>query len=331
MTLPQPLDLSRSQVLDTARASAWYRIQSVVASQTALAVGALWDRVERDRIAESWRILLPQAVALIAAQSTTASSGAGMYVAQTISDAHADPAGVAVNTSRLIDRAVIEYQMLMPLFRTLHRIDQGMPAADALASGRILAGLIGSQTTRDIARESVEIAMVAEPKVTGYVRYLVAPSCGRCAVLAGRVYPWSAGFLRHPRCDCQHRPIVNSERPAARSSVEGSASSYFKSLSEADQNKHFGVDVAERIRSGESMSRAVNADRTMWRANYPASRTVGDLPRPIVNAVMAQANGDRAKAVEALRGYGLINESGHRTFFAIRNSGKKLPTAAPRA
>lgn len=318
-------------MLDTDRASAWYRIQALISGQTAVAVAALWDQVEQDRIAGSWRLLLPQAIAVVAGQSVTAASGAPRYVAQTVADSGVQPRAESVNVTKLVDRSVIEYQMLMPLFRTLHRIEQGVPAADALASGRTLAGLIGSQTTRDTAREAVEVAMVTEPKVTGYVRYLVPPSCGRCAVLAGRVYPWSSGFLRHPRCDCQHRPIVGSEKPAAKTAVEGSASAYFKSLTSSEQDKHFGADVAQRIRDGESMSRAVNADRSMWRANYPASRTVGDLPRPIVNAVLLQAKGDRAKAVEALRGYGLINESGQRTVFAPKRSGRKLPTGAPRA
>src|SRR5690348_18342012 len=32
------------------------------------------------------------------------------------------------------------------------------------------------------------------------------PSCQRCAILAGRWYRWSQGFLRHPRCDCVNLP-----------------------------------------------------------------------------------------------------------------------------
>src|SRR5205085_2059430 len=50
------------------------------------------------------------------------------------------------------------------------------------------------------AAQSAEIAV--RPQVTGYVRHLNPPSCGRCTVLAGRFYRYSTGFLRHPACDC---------------------------------------------------------------------------------------------------------------------------------
>lgn len=317
-------------MLDTSRASAWYRIQSGLAAQAATSLAILWDGIDADAISDSWQARLPTAVEIVALQSLTASSGAGRYVAQTVADAGADPAAARIVTSKLVDPAVIERQLWVPMLRSLYRISQGQSVTDALLAGRSLAATIGAQTTRDTAREAVEIAMVTEPRVDGYVRYLVAPSCGRCAVLAGRVYPWSSGFARHPNCDCQHRPIVDNERPEARSAVEGTPDGYFNSLSEPEQNKYFGADAAEKIREGESISKAVNADRDMWRSNYPASRTVGDLPRPIVSAVMARAKGDRAKAVQMLADYGLVNESGKRIQFATKR-GARLATAAPRA
>lgn len=322
--------LSRKTVLDTSRASAWYRIQSGLAAQTATQLVNLWDGIDPDAISQSWQARLPAAVEVTASQSLTASSGASRYVAATVADAGADPVAARIVTSKLVDRDVIERQLWVPMLRSLYRISQGQSATDALLVGRTLTATIGAQTTRDTAREAVEIAMVTEPRVDGYVRYLVAPSCGRCAVLAGRVYPWSSGFARHPNCDCQHRPIVNNERPEARSAVEGTPDGYFNSLSKPDQEKYFGSDVAEKIREGESISQAVNADRGMWRANYPASRTVGDLPRPIVSAVMARAKGDRAKAVQMLADYGLVNESGKRITFAAKR-GTRLRPDVPRA
>ncbi len=317
-------------MLDTQRAAAWYRIQSTIAAQAATVVAGLWDAVDPDAISPTWRALLPTAVDAVAQTSLVAASGAPRYVAATVADAGLDPGPQIINPSKLVDRRVIEYQLLMPMFRALRRIEQGNSVTDSMVAGRNLAGLIGAQTTRDTAREAVEVSMVAEPRVDGYVRYLVAPSCGRCAVLAGRVYPWSSGFKRHPRCDCQHRPIVNGEKPAARSTVEGAPGSYFKSLTTTEQDKLFGADVAQRIRSGEDISSAVNAERQMWRSNYPASRTVGDLPRPIVNAVMNQAKGDRAKAVQILNGYGLVDQQGKRTVFAAQR-GKRLRPDVPRA
>lgn len=66
---------------------------------------------------------------------------------------------------------------------------------------RLVATLIA-----DAAREAEAVAAVAEPEVTRYVRLVAPPCCGRCAVLAGKVYRWSTGFQRHPRCDCEMVP-----------------------------------------------------------------------------------------------------------------------------
>ena len=53
---------------------------------------------------------------------------------------------------------------------------------------------------RDAGRAASSLAIAARPKVTGYVRMLVPPSCSRCAILAGKEYRWNQGFQRHPNC-----------------------------------------------------------------------------------------------------------------------------------
>lgn len=53
---------------------------------------------------------------------------------------------------------------------------------------------------RDAGRGASSLAIAARPKVTGYVRMLVPPSCSRCAILAGKEYRWNQGFQRHPNC-----------------------------------------------------------------------------------------------------------------------------------
>lgn len=52
------------------------------------------------------------------------------------------------------------------------------------------------------SRTASVVDLGRRPALTGYVRVLVAPSCARCAILAGRYYRHSQGFQRHPRCDC---------------------------------------------------------------------------------------------------------------------------------
>ena len=67
----------------------------------------------------------------------------------------------------------------------------------------IVASLIA-----DAGRTAAVVDIGRRPAVTGYVRSLNLPSCGRCAVLAGRVYRFSTGFLRHPNCDCLMTPTT---------------------------------------------------------------------------------------------------------------------------
>lgn len=95
----------------------------------------------------------------------------------------------------------------------------GRVAAEALVSGSALGPMV-DKAASDAAFDRLVLAFIADagrtaqsvdnatrPAVTGYVRSLTAPSCPRCAVLAGRVYRYSTGFLRHPRCDCLMTPV----------------------------------------------------------------------------------------------------------------------------
>lgn len=61
---------------------------------------------------------------------------------------------------------------------------------------------------QDAGRTAAAVDIGRRPKLTGYVRSLNPPSCSRCAVLAGRVYRYSTGFQRHPRCDCLMTPVA---------------------------------------------------------------------------------------------------------------------------
>lgn len=70
-------------------------------------------------------------------------------------------------------------------------------AATAAAFDTLVLALV-----QDAGRTAASVDMGRRPAITGYVRSLNLPSCSRCAVLAGRVYRYSTGFQRHPRCDC---------------------------------------------------------------------------------------------------------------------------------
>lgn len=145
---------------------------------------------------------------------------------------------------------------------------------------------------QDVARAAAALAMAVRPRVTRYVRMLNPPSCSRCAVLAGRVYRFDAGFQRHPRCDC--RGIPASEDTAGDLRTDPSA--YFDSLPTArqlsadypdltvrkrqelrlySQEDIFTKAGAEVIRRGADISQVVNARAGMSTAQV-AVRGAGD-------------------------------------------------------
>jgi hypothetical protein len=93
------------------------------------------------------------------------------------------------------------------------------------------SGTILSDTGR-----AVETTGMATRNVSGYVRMLSPPSCGRCAVLAGKFYHANQGFQRHPGCDCRHIPA--SEAIGGDMTLDLNA--YLGSLDEAGQVKVLG-------------------------------------------------------------------------------------------
>lgn len=144
------------------------------------------------------------------------------------------------------------------LQRDLQRI-----AEQSLADvGRWLEA-VAAAVVIDAARAAESAALTARPEVEGYVRMLNPPSCSRCVVLAGKFYRWNAGFDRHPpTCDCRHIPA----NEAIAGDLTVNPSSYFESLTRAEQDRIFTQSGARAIRDGADISQVVNARRGMERA-----------------------------------------------------------------
>ena len=144
---------------------------------------------------------------------------------------------------------------------------EGLDDGEAFRRGENFLRLVTTTQAADTSRAAESVAMVAAAPVAagndaapsevtvGWVRMLNPPSCGRCAVLAGRFYRWSDGFERHDMCDCRHIPV--SESLAGDLTVDPQA--YFDSLSEPDQDYYFGKAVAQAIRDGADPAQVVNA------------------------------------------------------------------------
>lgn len=149
----------------------------------------------------------------------------------------------------------------------------------------------------DAGRIASGVSVASRPTLQGYVRYLNAPSCGRCAILAGRFYRWSTGFQRHPRCDCTMLPtnrapaaelITNPRDAFERGEIRG--------LSKAD---------AEAIADGADLGRIINVRSKKAGLQTAGGRVLTRGGRPTPEGIYRLAS-DRVEAINLLRRFGYI-------------------------
>jgi len=174
--------------------------------------------------------------------------------------------------------------------------------------------------TRRAAREEAREADRTPRVQLGWIRVLTPPSCARCVALAGRWYRWSDDFQRHVNCDCLQVPAASAKEAQP---MVTEPDVYFASLTEAEQNKTFGVAGAEAIRSGADIARVVNAYRkgslstvdgytytsegTTKRGFYP--KTEGGQAgarRATPTTIIRAAGGDQTEVVRLLKRFGYI-------------------------
>lgn len=142
------------------------------------------------------------------------------------------------------------------LTHTKDAIGGGATYGQALEQGgQYLATAVGTMLS-DTSRGMESFESASRP-VSGWVRMLTPPSCGRCVILAGRRYARNRGFERHPGCDCRHIPA--SESVAGDLTVNADA--YLGSLDD------------------EALAKALGS-----KANAKAFREFGADSRQLVNA-----------------------------------------------
>lgn len=194
--------------------------------------------------------------------------------------------------------------------------------ADAEVEMHRLERAVASQVA-DAGRSASQVEFVAKPLWTNYVRLLSPPSCGRCAVLAGRIYRDLDGFARHPGCDCVMVPVENWEAAHDAGLVSSFDPKQVTGLSKADRraiadgadpgkvvNARRGTSVPGvaaakqvQIRSGRRLS--ITTDGTTKRAAWrKANPNIPFRLRP--ESIYDFANGDRAEAIRLLRIHGYL-------------------------
>lgn len=147
---------------------------------------------------------------------------------------------------------------------------------------------------QNAGRAAEQAATAVRPKV-GYARYLSGASCSRCAVLAGRVYRYSQGFLRHPRCDCTMVPTSIANPAFVHDPVERVRQGLVTGLSRADR---------EAIDAGADFGRVVNVRRAQAGLSTPG-RVLSRASRPTPEAIYASAP-SREDAIQALISAGYV-------------------------
>lgn len=177
--------------------------------------------------------------------------------------------------------------------------------------------LLVQSEVADAARAAGQTEFVARPDWTNYVRMLTPPSCGRCVVLAGRIYRDLEAFDRHPGDDCVMVPVESwqaaHDEGYVSSPQEAFDKGHISDLSEADaQAIRDGADIAQVVNARRGMTtatvfgrrvRATTAGttrRAAWRRANP-TRLVRLRPDAIYKAAE-----DRADAIRLLRLYGYI-------------------------
>lgn len=175
-------------------------------------VQGLWLDVDPADVVGSWAVRVPDAVAAMTAAQAIAADMADDYADRALAamGIATAPAG-AVNTAAFAgvsaEGVPLPDLLNLPALRASYAMRAGIQPV--IARTRAQADLVKYARTEpaDAARLSSQVAGIAR-HVGGYIRHLRLPSCARCAILAGRWYRWSAGFARHPHCDCVHVPAT---------------------------------------------------------------------------------------------------------------------------
>jgi hypothetical protein len=286
-----------------------------LANATARAVLAEWSKVNPDAVANSWVSLLPRVTAMVQAGQLHAAEGTHTFMRELLGpnavlDApEIEPEQFASTTP---DGRNLVGVLARAIPTVLSFLGQGESLASSMLRGATFLDFVVRTVVADTGRQADQAAMVANRKVTSYIRVVEGGSCSRCLILAGREYGVSSGFLRHPRCHCTMEPVTREHTPKP-----SSPKTLFDRLSATEQRKAFGEAGAKAINDGADMSDVVNARKAMdsvemfgkkVQVTYvnTGSRRRKQPPRLTPEEIYKQSDGDRDHAIRLLRKNGYL-------------------------
>ncbi len=270
-------------------------------------VTSLWGGVDPGDATRSWsrRRVGEQLFVAVSLAQHAAASAAVEFVGDAVREQNHQPDPSGVVQPRALagvasDGRKLESLLLQPLIEVEAAVKAGAdPELAHRRAGDTLDRIARSEVT-DAGQVAETTAITADRSVTGWVRMLAPGSCGRCAILAGKHYRWNAGFLRHPGCRCRHVPAVEDRADE----VMTDPHLYFRSLSEADQNRLFGAGGAEAIRLGADIFKVVNVQTR--NAGLGVAGRDSRVGRSMPAALIRRAGGDRDEAIRLLTAFGYI-------------------------
>ncbi len=239
------------------------RALATAAAATALAA---WASVDPDQAAATWTAELPGVLATLAAAQLAVAALAAPYVAGIVGAAAvAGLVNAAAFAGIASDGRPLAGLLFQPALAVIRALTAGAPPTRALAGGRAALDMITRTQVADAGRLATGVAITAQPEIAGHERVVRLPACSRCIVLAGRLYRWSEGFRRHPRCDCTMEPITGEQWRTR--NLHNHPGALFDRMDRAEQDKRFGAAGAQAIRDGADPSQVVNARQGITTAN----------------------------------------------------------------
>lgn len=282
------------------------------------AILALWRRLDRDRLTESWQAGVGRSI--VDAMARTQLEVAAMVPAYLRDLAAAQDIGLPefevvpqALSGVASDGRPLESLMYQPIIAFKRLLADGVDPNEAMRRATAGIAMIAATQAADAGRAAVNVGMTANKAWVSYVRVVNLPACSRCIVLAGKVYPLSTGFQRHPACDCGMRPVTRDDVSIP------SPQELLQQMSPEEQDLRFGKAGAESLRLGADIGQVVNARRGMQTAGGRIVTTTGTSRRGsagrrmrrgavrlMPEQIIKDAAGDRDAAIRALRENGYL-------------------------
>jgi hypothetical protein len=265
-----------------AATSEHYRAQQRRIVTTLALVRREWAGMGTDFDA-SWAQVGPKVLLLTASSRLGAARAGASYVAGMVDVEPEARVGVQRLAATASDGRSLASLLEESVIVAKSGVRDGLDPSRALVRGGSWLDMAVHTQVADASRDAQRLAVLARPKVQ-FIRVANTPCCQRCAVLSGRLYRFSQGFQRHPRCDCFMLPTTTAKPDAERPMIG------------PEDVKDLTRKQREAIDAGHDFNKVVN--------DYQRGKA-WHLPPTRVERITADAR-SRAAAVDRLSQEGLL-------------------------